>query len=143
MLSLLRPSGTMGAIVPETRMLTEIGVNDSKLSYDGRVSMSDWRTRLRGCLTQSGKTRSQVCSEAGLNPAYLTQILEQKGATPRIDNLQKLAKVLNTTVTYLVDGVDMGPESIECLSLYTAMSEDRKQAVLVVMRDLAARSATR
>jgi transcriptional regulator with XRE-family HTH domain len=103
--------------------------------------MTDWRARLRGCLAQSGKTRSQVCSEAGLNPAYLTQILEQKGATPRIDNLQKLAKVLNTTVTFLVDGVDMGPESIECLSLYTEMTDDRRKAVLLVMRDLAAQSA--
>lgn len=103
--------------------------------------MADWRMRLRGCLAQCGKTRSQVCSEAGLNPAYLTQILEQKGATPRIDNLQKLATVLETTVTYLVDGVDLGPEATECLSLYEAMTPDRRNAVLLVMRDLAARSA--
>ncbi|UOM34204.1 helix-turn-helix domain-containing protein [Acuticoccus sp. I52.16.1] len=104
------------------------------------VEINDWRSRLRSCLTASGKTRSQVCSEAGLNPAYLTQILEQKGATPRIDNLQKLANVLQTTVTYLVDGVDMGPEATECLSLYTAMTPERRSAVMCIMRDLAARS---
>lgn len=103
---------------------------------------SDWRARLRGCLTASGKTRSQVCSEAGLNPAYLTQILEQKGATPRIDNLQKLANVLQTTVTYLVDGVDMGPEATECLSLYTALTPERRRAVMCIMRDMAAQSSS-
>ncbi|MCF3935116.1 helix-turn-helix transcriptional regulator [Acuticoccus sp. M5D2P5] len=103
-------------------------------------SMIEWRSRLRGCLVKSGKTRAQVCSEAGLNPAYLTQILEQKGATPRIDNLQKLAKVLNTTVTYLVDGVDMGPEATECLSLYASLSQERKGAALLMLRDMAARS---
>ncbi|WP_420392908.1 helix-turn-helix domain-containing protein [Acuticoccus sp.] len=82
-----------------------------------------------------------MCSEAGLNPAYLTQILEQKGATPRIDNLQKVANVLGTTVTYLVDGVDMGPDATECLSLYSAMTPERRSAVIAIMRDLAARSA--
>ena len=106
------------------------------------VEISDWRSRLRGCLVASGKTRSQVCAEAGLNPAYLTQILEQKGATPRIDNLQKLATVLQTTVTYLVHGVDMGPEATECLSLYTAMTRERREAIMCVMRDMAARSST-
>jgi transcriptional regulator with XRE-family HTH domain len=141
MLTDWRPGGTEGAIVPENAMLLNPDLTESQLKYEERLSMTDWRTRLRGCLAQSGKTRSQVCSEAGLNPAYLTQILEQKGATPRIDNLQKLAKVLNTTVTYLVDGVDMGPESIECLSLYTAMTPERRSAVLIVMRDLAAQSA--
>lgn len=121
-------------------MLTEPDILVAAQSSYGRKQMTDWRTRLRGCLAESGKTRSQVCAEAGLNPAYLTQILEQKGATPRIDNLQKLANVLNTTVTYLVDGVDMGPEAIECLSLYTAMNDDRRQAILTVMRDMASQS---
>lgn len=102
--------------------------------------MADWRARLRGCLKASGKTRAQVCSEAGLNPAYLTQILEQKGATPRIDNLQKLANVLQTSVTYLVDGIDLDKNSREVLALFTAMSEDRRSAALVVLRDMAAAS---
>ena len=110
------------------------------ITLNGRPNMNDWRSRLRMRLAESGKTRSQVCSEAGLNPAYLTQILEQKGATPRIDNLQKLATVLETTVTFLVDGVDMGPDATECLSLYTAMSPERRNAVILVMRDLAAQS---
>lgn len=121
-------------------MLVENTITETRAAPQERGKMSDWRTRLRACLAASGKTRSQVCSEAGLNPAYLTQILEQKGATPRIDNLQKLAKVLNTTVTFLVDGVDMSPDAIECLSLYTAMTDERRRAVLIVMRDMAGRS---
>jgi len=99
-----------------------------------------WRQRLRSCLQQSGKTRAQVCSEAGLNPAYLTQILEQKGATPRIDNLQKLANVLDTSVTYLVDGIDLDKNSREVLALFTALSEERKGAALIVLQDMAAAS---
>lgn len=105
--------------------------------------MTDWRTRLRGRLAESGKTRAQVCSEAGLNPAYLTQILEQKGATPRIDNLSKLANVLNTTVCYLVDGVDMNTETTEALSLYECLTPDRKQVALSILRDMAAMSTGR
>lgn len=110
------------------------------MAFDHRGTVSDWRVRLRGCLAASGKTRAQVCSEAGLNPAYLTQILEQKGATPRIDNLQKLVRVLHTTVTYLVDGIDLNPQTAECLALYSALTEDRKEAVLLLLRDLAIQS---
>jgi transcriptional regulator with XRE-family HTH domain len=103
-------------------------------------AIADWRHRLRGCLAQSGKTRAQVCSEAGLNPAYLTQILEQKGATPRIDNLQKLANVLGTSVTYLVDGIELDKHSREVLALFTALSAERKSAALTVLQDMAAAS---
>lgn len=107
---------------------------------DRKPAMSDWRMRLRGCLAQSGKTRAQVCSEAGLNPAYLTQILEQKGATPRIDNLQKLATVLDTSVTYLIDGIDLDKNSREVLALFTALTDDRKATALQVLQDMAAAS---
>lgn len=100
--------------------------------------MSDWRSRLRNRIAESGKTRSQVCSEAGLNPAYLTQILEQKGATPRIDNLAKIAQVLDTTVCYLVEGVPTDRQASECLNLYGQLDEDRKNAVLMMLRDMAA-----
>lgn len=102
--------------------------------------MNDWRTRLRARIAESGKTRSQVCSEAGLNPAYLTQILEQKGATPRIDNLAKIARVLDTTICYLVEGVPPDRQATECLSLYGRLSEERKSAALLMLRDMAAAS---
>lgn len=99
--------------------------------------LPDWRTRLRGCLAESGKTRAQVCHEAGLNPAYLTQILEQKGATPRIDNLQKLAGVLDTSVTYLVDGIELDDDARDVLAFFTALSPERKTASLIILQDMA------
>jgi len=102
--------------------------------------MTDWRTRLREQLAKSGKTRSQVCAEAGLNPAYLTQILEQKGATPRIDNLGKLAAVLNTSVSYLVEGIDLDPTAIRVVAYFGSLTDERKDAALLVLRDMAAAS---
>ena len=104
-------------------------------------SMTDWRTRLREQLAKSGKTRSQVCSEAGLNPAYLTQILEQKGATPRIDNLWKLAGVLNTSVSYLVEGIDLEPDAIQVVAYFGVLNGERKEAALRLLEDMAAASA--
>lgn len=103
--------------------------------------MDDWRVRLREQLKKSGKTRSQVCSEAGLNPAYLTQILEQKSATPRIDNLAKLASVLDTSVSYLVEGINLDPSAIQLVAYFGVLSDDRKQAALILMQDMAAASA--
>lgn len=104
--------------------------------------MNDWRARLRSQLQLSGKTRSQVCSEAGLNPAYLTQILEQKGATPRIDNLSKLAAVLDTSVSYLVEGVELDPVSVQVVSYFGTLTPDRRDAALALLRDMAAASHT-
>lgn len=99
--------------------------------------MADWRTRLRNRIAESGKTRSQVCSEAGLNPAYLTQILEQKGATPRIDNLAKIARVLDTSVCYLVEGVPTDRQASELLSLFGRLDDQRKMIAVSVLRDMA------
>lgn len=107
---------------------------------DRMARMGDWRMRLRARIAESGKTRSQVCSEAGLNPAYLTQILEQKGATPRIDNLAKIANVLDTTVCYLVDGIPVDHRASECLDLYGQLTDDRKAAALTILRDMASAS---
>ncbi|MEM9224288.1 MAG: helix-turn-helix transcriptional regulator [Pseudomonadota bacterium] len=103
--------------------------------------MTTWRQRLREELAKSGKTRSQVCQEAGLNPAYLTQILEQKGATPRIDNLAKLALVLDTTVSYLVEGVDLDSAAIQIVGYYGSLSDERKDVALTVLRDMAEASS--
>lgn len=114
---------------------------DVSLATESRtMRMTDWRMRLRARIAESGKTRSQVCSEAGLNPAYLTQILEQKGATPRIDNLAKIARVLDTTVCYLVDGIPVDARATECLDLYGQLTDERKSAALVLLRDMAAAS---
>lgn len=115
--------------------------------FDGVESMNvsagvaaDWRSRLRRRLEESGKTRAQVCGEAGLNPAYLTQILEQKAATPRIDNLSKLAAVLDTTVCYLVEGLRIDRTTTEFMSVYEELTEDRKRIALQLVKDMAAAS---
>lgn len=71
-----------------------------------KVPVSDeWRKRLHEIVQDSGRTQSDIASEAGLNPSYLTQILWSKGCYPRIDNLQRIARVLNTSVAFLVEGV--------------------------------------
>lgn len=99
--------------------------------------MSDWRSRLRHHIEQSGRTRAQICQSAGLNQAYLTQILEQKGATPRIDNLSKIAKVLDTSVSHLVDGVTLDAKAREALASFQQLDPARQDAALMVLRDMA------
>ena len=70
-----------------------------------KLPVSDeWRRRLHEIVRDSGRTQCDIAAEAGLNPAYLTQILWSKGCYPRIDNLQRIARVLNTSVAYLVEG---------------------------------------
>ncbi|MEM8552214.1 MAG: helix-turn-helix transcriptional regulator [Pseudomonadota bacterium] len=105
--------------------------------------MDDWRSRLRAEIDRSGRTRAQICHAAGLNPAYLTQVLEHKAATPRIDNLAKLAEVLETTVSFIVEGVELDGPAAEALSLFQSLCGDRRQAALVVLRDMAEAAGAR
>lgn len=110
---------------------------EKKPTFAEGESAFEWRSRLRQCLAKSGKTRSQVCQEAGLNPAYLTQILEHKSATPRIDNLARVAEVLGTSVSFLVDGLTMDDETRRFAELYGSLNAERKAAVLVILEDMA------
>lgn len=67
------------------------------------AAMSGWRHRLEKAIANSGLTRAEVARAAGVNPTMLRDILD-RGQTPSVDNLAKIARALNLKLGNLYDG---------------------------------------
>lgn len=66
--------------------------------------MSDWRERLQQRRDELGYTNAELARRAGLKPTMLHDILE-RGTTPSVANLFKIARALNFTLSELYEGV--------------------------------------
>lgn len=73
-----------------------------------------------------------VSMKAGLSEAYLHTILE-KGKEPGLDNLLALAKELRVSLSWLVYGYDISPESERLLEAWAALPPDRREAFLALL----------
>lgn len=66
--------------------------------------MDSLADRIRFRLEQLGKTERKASLEAGLSDSFLRNIRERKSLSPRIDTLEKIAHVLQTTAHWLISG---------------------------------------
>jgi len=64
-------------------------------------------------LQQLGLSERQASLKAGLSDSYLRNIREGKSTAPRIDTLEKIAHVLQTTSTWLISGEGVGMSDVE------------------------------
>jgi len=65
--------------------------------------------RIAQRLQKLGLSERQASLKAGLSDSYLRNIREGKSTAPRIDTLEKIAQILETTSSWLISGE--GPES--------------------------------
>jgi transcriptional regulator with XRE-family HTH domain len=61
-----------------------------------------WRERLQGRIDNLGLTRAEVCRRAGVNATALRDIID-RGQTPSVENLSKLARAVGYTLTELYE----------------------------------------
>lgn len=66
-----------------------------------RVQNSDWRLRLRALLDERDLSMKTASLSAGLGETFVRDILE-RNRKPRAENLAALARVLGTSVSYLL-----------------------------------------
>ncbi len=62
------------------------------------------KDRIRLRLEELGKTMAGASKEAGLNQAYIRQLLINENQHPTTDKLEKIAEVLETDVVWLLTG---------------------------------------
>jgi transcriptional regulator with XRE-family HTH domain len=65
--------------------------------------MSDWRERLQRRQAELGYTRAELARRADIKPTMLHDIIE-RGTTPSVANLFKIARALNFTLSELYEG---------------------------------------
>jgi len=64
---------------------------------------NEWRHRLVAEMESRGLGRTELARAAGLNHTAMRDIID-RGVTPRIDTLGKLARALNISLAYLLEG---------------------------------------
>ncbi|WP_234886437.1 helix-turn-helix domain-containing protein [Agrobacterium vitis] len=117
----------------------------SSILYEGRAKKSffediaamqkeDWRARLSTALEKSDKSKRAVSLAAGLGPGYIHSILSE-GKDPTVDNLIAVANALDVSVSYLLYGYDLTPETEKILSLLEKNPEARA-GVFRILRSL-------
>lgn len=98
------------------------------------MKISDWRERLTAALEQSGKSKRSVSLGAGLGPGYVHSILSE-GKDPTIDNLIAVCAELGVSVSSILYGVQMSPETEAILRELEASSQARREGLLQFLRD--------
>lgn len=73
--------------------------------------MSEWRDRLAAAIAERGVGRVELTRAAGINHTALRDILD-RGVTPRIDTLAKLASALGISLAYLLEGDVSSPVAL-------------------------------
>ena len=88
-------------------------------------------TRLRGLMEQRGMTQSDLASRIGLTRAAVSQYC-RGGTSPDWETLCHIAKVLESSVDYLVGLTDCVTPNMECRAVcdYTGLSEAALDALL-------------
>lgn len=81
----------------------------------------------------SGRSMRSISLEAGLSPGYLhTMMTEEKD--PTVSSLQAIGQVLGVSVSELLDGHPVAPETEELLVIWSALPAERRRALLDLLR---------
>lgn len=97
------------------------------------MNESDWRSRLEDAIKASGRSKREISLAAGKGPGYVHSILSE-GKDPTIDNLIAICLALNVSLTKILYGFEISPETEEILSLIEANPRSRN-GLLQILRD--------
>jgi transcriptional regulator with XRE-family HTH domain len=115
----------------------------SSILEGGRAKISDsadipvmkketWRDRLSKAVSDSGKSMRAVSLAAGLGPGYVHSILKDE-KDPTIENLIAVANATGVSLSYLLYGFEVSPETEEVLQLLESRPGQRS-AILQLLR---------
>ncbi|WP_246708085.1 helix-turn-helix transcriptional regulator [Bartonella sp. HY038] len=76
----------------------------NKDSQNNKNNFDSLAGRIKQRLEKLGKSERKASLEAGLSDSFLRNIREGKSLSPRIDTLEKIAVVLQTTAQWLMNG---------------------------------------
>lgn len=93
----------------------------------------DWRDRLQQALDTSGKSAREVSLAAGKGPGYVHSLLKAE-RDPTIENLLAVCNALEISLSWLIYGYQVSPETEEILSLLEGAPSSR-DAILQILRD--------
>jgi len=90
------------------------------------------RNRLEAAIANDGRSLREISKAAGLGENYLNQLLKD-GKTPRVDSLLKIARALNSSFYWLVEGVDVSPDAEEIARKVIQLPPAEREAVMALV----------
>lgn len=93
---------------------------------------TNWRTRLEEAITKSGKSRRAISIAAGRGPGYIHSLLKE-GKDPTVDNLMQVCEVIGVSLSHVLYGVEISPETEEVLSLLEK-NPGAREGILQILR---------
>ena len=97
-----------------------------------------WRDRLREEVAKSGLGLTTLSNRAGLNRSYLSRLLEQDSKqTPNLRALGAVCHVLDTSLSWITDGVPQNDEIERVLRAFMALDEHSRAAALTLVETMA------
>lgn len=83
-------------------------------------------------MKRDGRSLRQVSMKAGLSSSYLHSVLEN-GKEPGLDNLLSIAGELNISLSWLVYGYEISPESERLLAAWANLPTEKREAVKALL----------
>lgn len=82
------------------------------------------RDRLKASLTENGFSMRSISLKAELGPGYVHAVLSGE-KVPSVTNLAKICEAANLSLSYVLYGFDLSPETERLISLIEAHPEKR------------------
>lgn len=116
----------------------------SSILYEGRAKLSaitdiaamenhSWKQRLADAIEKSGRSKREISLSANMGAGYVHSILAE-GKDPTVDNLLKICEALNVSVTSILYGFEISPETEEILSL-VEKNPKRRRGILDILKN--------
>ena len=126
-------TSTLSAIEDKSSVLYEGRAEISHLEDIVRMQGTEWRARLEDAIEKSGRSKREISLAAGKGPGYVFSILSE-GKDPTIDNLIAICGAINVSLTQILYGVQMSPETQEILSLIES-NPNMRSGILQILRE--------
>lgn len=97
-----------------------------------QIEKVDWRSRLNEVIEKDGRSHRAITDAIGLSPSYIHGILKE-GKDPRVRNLVKLAKELNTSLNWIMFGIQMTGDVQRLLCAFSSFDDNQKQQFLRIV----------
>ena len=99
------------------------------------MSEPKWQDRLLSAIEADGRSWRAISLAAGLGPHYISQ-MRQRGTNPTLDAADKLCRVLDISLVYILTGLELDPEGEEFLRLAASRSSSDRRHLIELLRRL-------
>lgn len=110
--------------------------NDEADKIEGMKNLSTvddgWRQRLKAVIEQSGRSQGDIAVSCGLSRGYFTNILRD-GKEPTIGNLIAISQELGISLSKILYGYEVSPETEEILQIIEN-NPDLRDGILKILK---------